>query len=130
MVFEILAAVITLVIIVLVFYLIKMLKDVQSFLQTSKTSIQKIQCEIELMNSEINPLVRESSELIHKVNTQIGEFDPLMKSIHNIGNFLNEATEHKLPSLEKKTSWQEKTAEMLVLTSMAIKLLEQFQKRR
>lgn len=135
MVYEILAGIITLVIVLLAFYLIKTLIALQKFLTTSKTSLERIQLEVALMHSEITPLVRGSSELLHKVNMHVEELNPLVKSIHNVGSFLNEATTqgemHRVPSLGKnKIFWQEAIAEALVLTSMGLKIFQQFQKRR
>lgn len=135
MVFEILAAISTLVFVILVYFIVITLRDVRSFLQTSKTTVERIQIEVASINSEITPLVRGTSEVVQKVNNHIEELDPLMESIHNVGSFLNDATAyeetHNRASLvKKKTSWQESIAEMLVLTSMGIKLVQQFQKRR
>lgn len=127
MVFEICAAVITLMLIVLIVYLVKFLNEARDFLRSSRKTLEKLE-------TETIPLVRSSTEILDKAHKQMDEFDPLMKSVSNVGNYFNEATSelpYRSASLEiKKKLWQENVIDILELVSVGLKVFKQFQKRR
>ena len=130
MVYEILALIITLVIIIVAFYLVKLFKDLQIFLRGSMAAVERIEIQVASLKTETIPLLRGSHELIEKVNLKMDDVDPLFKTVSNVGAYLNDKTDNLLALEKKKRGWQNAASEILDLVSVGIKIFQQFQNRR
>jgi len=132
MVFEISAAIITLVIVVLAVYLIKLIKDIQVFLLSTRKTMERLEIELASVKTEILPLIRSGSVIVDKTKEQMDNFDPLLKSVSHIGVYLNGLTS-ETPELflkKRNPSWEDKVSDVLELASLGLKTFQQFQKRR
>jgi uncharacterized protein YoxC len=139
MIFEICAGAVTIVFVVLVVYLIQTLIALQLTLNKTDEILEKIQSNIDPLSVKVLKILSNSSDATETIKEQIEAFNPLSKSICNIGNSLQEATNaestpetwhQKVITNEKNKEKQENFRTIIELVSLGLSLWNQFKKRR
>jgi uncharacterized protein YoxC len=128
--------ILTLVFVVLIIYIIQTLKTIQKTLTNLNNVINLTKPNIEKGGDEALRLLHHSNELIITANHHLNAFNPLFKSVSNMGEALQKAT-HSLTDEGIKASennpkklHREKLEELIQLVALGILFWQQIKKRR
>jgi uncharacterized protein YoxC len=77
---------------ILVFYLIKTLKSAKESLDKVSQTLQEVQKTIDELTYEVKTTVRHANDITLDVEGKIKKIDPLMDSVKNLGDVMNELT--------------------------------------
>lgn len=137
MVFEICAAIVTLLLIILTVYIIQTLKAVQHSLKSSQRAMDNLSGEVTHLRENVHLLLKESTEIAEKVNVRINDLDPLLESFSSIGRTLKGTAHSFEPRTfnsewgdKKKSEWQDNVSTILELASTGMKIFQQIKKRK
>jgi len=125
MIFEICAAVATLLFAVLVFYIVQTLKGLQKSLTHVDT----------LIETRIDPITEEAIDLTHSINEKIHALNALFEAIRKLGFMVQQSFESSrwrikpIPE-EKRPPWQEKMTDIIQLAALGLETWQKFKKRR
>lgn len=125
MIFEICAAISTLLFAILVFFLVQTLKGLQK-------SLQRVDS---LTETKIDPIMDEAIALTHSLNEKISAFDALFESVRKLGFYLHQSinashVRFTVCPEEKKPPWHEKMAHLIQLATLGIETWQKLKKRR
>ena len=85
-------AVIALAFAALVFYLIKTLKSAKESLDKVSQTLQEVRKTIDELTYEVKTTVRNANDITADVQSKIQKIDPLVDTVKNLGDILNELT--------------------------------------
>lgn len=77
---------------VLVFFLIKTLKSAKESLDKVSQTLQEVQKTIDELTYEVKTTVRHANDITADVQTKIQKIDPIVDSVKNLGDVMNELT--------------------------------------
>lgn len=92
MIWEISVACIAIAFIVLVIFVVKTLKAAEQSLHKTTETLQDVQKTIEELSSEVKQVVRQTSELTGDLQHKMKQIDPVLESVKNAGEVINEVT--------------------------------------
>lgn len=137
MVFEICAAIATLVFAILVYFIIRTLREVQETLKTCRTTVANLETEIDLLKVDVNNLIVNSNQLVEKINDKVTDLDSLFHSISTVGKVINKATSsledhdfYFFEEEEEKSNWKDHVCDLVALASLGVKIFQQIKKRK
>ena len=115
MVYEICAAVLTISIVLLVFYLIAILKALRVSLLEVNRITAKLESRIDAIGSETTQLLQQTNKVAESVQSKLKAFDPLFYTINQVGESVQDAAQnfiHRKDELENSfTHLKEETEE-------------------
>ncbi len=137
MIFEICASLATVIFALLVFYIIQTLKQLQKSIEHINKAVQSIEPKIEKGSGEVFRFIHSSNDLVKTANDHMKAFNPLCKSLSNIGHILQRTSnlfhtsEHTNESSDNKKRLQkEKLDSVIELVAMSILFWQHIKKRR
>ncbi|AOZ93477.1 DUF948 domain-containing protein [Paenibacillus crassostreae] len=77
---------------ILVVFLIKTLKAATKSLEKTTQTLQEVQKTIEELGYEVKQTVRQANGITVDLQTKMKQMDPVMESVHNLGEVLSEVT--------------------------------------
>ena len=92
MIYQISVALIAVAFAVLVFFLIRTLKSAQGSLDNVSQTLQEVQKTIDELSYEVKQTVRHANDITVDVQHKMKKIDPVMESVENLGEVLNEVT--------------------------------------
>jgi uncharacterized protein YoxC len=135
-IYEICAALATLVFIILGIYAVKALIALTESLKQLNSSISKLDEKIGPISQETLKLLMNSNELAESVQDKLEDLDPLMGSISNVGSALEHATSSfanntarfKFFQQSTKRDWQDTVGDILELAAAGASAWQKFKK--
>ncbi|MNN52078.1 hypothetical protein D3C81_1667540 [compost metagenome] len=92
MIWQISVALIAVAFAVLVIFLIKTLRAAEQSLHTTAQTLQEVQKTIDELSVEVKQVVRQANELTSDLQHKMDQVDPVLESVKNVGEVLNEVT--------------------------------------
>lgn len=92
MIWQISIALIAVAFVVLVVFLIRTLRAAEQSLHTSAQTLQELQLTINELSGEVKLVVRQANELTSDLQRKMDQVDPVLESVKNVGEVLNEVT--------------------------------------
>lgn len=92
MIWQISIALIAVAFVVLVVFLIRTLRAAEQSLHTSAQTLQELQMTINELSGEVKQVVRQANELTSDLQRKMDQVDPVLESVKNVGEVLNEVT--------------------------------------
>jgi uncharacterized protein YoxC len=92
MIIELSVALVAIAFAVLVFFLIKTLKSAKESLDKVSQTLQEVQKTIDELTYEVKTTVRHANDITVDVQGKIQKIDPIMDSVKNLGDVMNELT--------------------------------------
>ncbi len=92
MIWEISVALIAVAFAVLVVFLIKTLKAAEKSLDKTTQTLQEVQKTIDELSYEVKNVVRQANDITGDLQHKMGQIDPVLESVKNVGDVLNEVT--------------------------------------
>lgn len=92
MIIELSVALVAIAFAVLVFFLIKTLKSAKVSLDNVSQTLQEVQKTIDELTYEVKTTVRHANEITADVQSKIQKIDPVVDSVKNLGEVMNELT--------------------------------------
>lgn len=89
---EISVAIIAVAFAVLVVFLIKTLKAATKSLDKTTQTLQEVQKTIDELGYEVKQTIRQANDITVDVQAKMKQIDPVMESVHNLGEVLSEVT--------------------------------------
>lgn len=137
MIYEICAAIATLVLIIIAFYLIKLLRALFESLNHLNTTLSQINTKIEPLSNETVRLLENSNEIAESVQDKLTDFDPLFESISNVGmafqNLTGSLSSEKTLKFfrsEKKKDWQDIAGDLIKLATWGVLAWQKLKKEK
>lgn len=135
MVYEICAALATLVFILIGIYLIRTLVSLKKSLDHLNEISSKLDHKIDPIGLETIKLLKKSNDITETVHEQLEAFNPICQSVYHVGNALEEASASLSDSYhndihEKKKQRQSKLEDLIELAAAGISFWQQLKKRR
>lgn len=92
MIYQISVAIIAVAFAVLVFFLIRTLKSAQASLDNVSQTLQEVRTTIDELSYEVKQTVRHANDITADVQHKMKQIDPVMESVQNLGDVLNEVS--------------------------------------
>ncbi|MFE4714057.1 MULTISPECIES: DUF948 domain-containing protein [unclassified Paenibacillus] len=92
MIIELSVALVAVAFAVLVFFLIKTLRSAKDSLDNVSQTLQEVQKTIDELTYEVKTTVRHANDITVDVQNQLQKIDPIMDSVKNLGEVMNELT--------------------------------------
>lgn len=92
MIYQISVAIIAVAFAVLVFFLIRTLKSAQASLENVSQTLQEVRTTIDELSYEVKQTVRHANDITADVQHKMKQIDPVMESVQNLGDVLNEVS--------------------------------------
>lgn len=92
MIWQISIALIAVAFVVLVVFLIRTLRAAEQSLHKSAQTLQELQITINELSGEVKHVVRQANELSIDLQRKMDQVDPVLESVKNVGEVLNEVT--------------------------------------
>lgn len=92
MIIELSVALVAIAFAVLVFFLIKTLKSAKGSLDKMSQTLQEVQKTMDELTYEVKTTVRHANEITADLQGKIQKIDPVIDSVKNLGDVLNEVT--------------------------------------
>lgn len=92
MIIELSVALVAIAFAVLVFFLIKTLKSAKDSLDKVSQTLQEVQKTMDELTYEVKTTVRHANEITADVQGKIQKIDPVIDSVKNLGDVMNELT--------------------------------------
>ncbi|WP_342480682.1 DUF948 domain-containing protein [Paenibacillus sp. FSL L8-0340] len=92
MIIELSVALVAIAFTVLVFFLIKTLKSAKESLDKVSQTLQEVQKTVDELTYEVKTTVRHANDITADVQGKIQKIDPIMDSVKNLGDVMNELT--------------------------------------
>ncbi|MDO7907843.1 DUF948 domain-containing protein [Paenibacillus sp. JX-17] len=92
MIWQISIAVIAIAFAVLVFFLIKTLQSASGSLDKVTQTLQDVQKTVDELSYEVKQMLRHANDITVDVEYKMKKIDPVMESVKNLGDVLNEVT--------------------------------------
>lgn len=92
MIIELSVALVAIAFAVLVFFLIRTLSSAKESLDNVSQTLKEVQKTIDELTYEVKTTVRHANDITADVQTQLHKVDPIMDSVKNLGEVMNELT--------------------------------------
>src|SRR5262245_32744332 len=92
MIYEICAVIVTLIFVLLAFYIIQTLRSLMKSMTRFHELVAKVENKWDPISLETLTLLQKSNDLTASVQEKIDSFDPVFNSIHHLGGILEEST--------------------------------------
>jgi uncharacterized protein YoxC len=136
MIFEICASIVAIILLILAIYIIQTLKQLQKTLKHINSLAQMMEPKISEGSLETLKFLHSSNDLIKRVNSQLNDFNPLLKCISDTGCIIQKAINSwqnneqiKILPDSKKKLQREKLEKIIEFIALGILFWQQIKKK-